>query len=699
MANVLILSFTDVRSDPRVRRQALALRDQHRVTVAGCGDTPPADGIAFHRLESPGRPLPQRALAGAMLAGGFHEPYYWRRRPVRDALASLGGFDADLIIANEAECWPTALALAEGRSRRPKIIFDAHEFEPAVVPEEWRWRLFFERMNTWICRTTLHRADAVTTVSDGIAAAYRDAFGLERAVILPNAAPFLDIEPGPLLPGRIRLVHHGAAIPSRKLEVLIDTMGMLDERFSLDLMLVPDPGSRYLQRLKEHAAGDARVTFQPPVPMPDIAAHLGARYDVGVHLLAPTSLNNARALPNKLFEFLQARLGVAIGPSAEMQRVVAPYDCAVIAEDFTAPALARALDDIDDDRLQRMKAGAHRAAQDHAAERYADRLRALVDEVLAPQPTAASSPPTIDVVIPAHNAAATLADALASVASQSQPAHALIVVADRCTDATARLAADAGAQVLEVDEGSAGGARNRGLSASRADYVAFLDADDVWRPGWLAAVTQRLAEHPDVALLRGTFDEEGPRGELIRRAPSLGSDPVAYHALLVGNPVLTSASVVHRATALDLGGFDPSLRHGEDWDLWLRLADHGVVLDVDGHHVRYRRVPESLTRARGELLEQRDNLLRVLKRAFARHPVEDAMRRRATAEVLRHSAMRCLAHDAAAPARVDLRAALEVAPAAPTTWALAALTALPPAARHTLTRARQQLRTRSVDEP
>src|SRR5690606_10745307 len=92
--------------------------------------------------------------------------------------------------------------------------------------------------------------------------------------------------------------------------------------------------------------------------------------------------------------------------------------------------------------------------------------------------------PDVDVVIPAHDEAGIIADAVRSALAQSRPPARVIVVADSCTDDTADVARGAGADVIEVSAGSPAGARNAGITAAGAELVAFLDADDLWRPTW-----------------------------------------------------------------------------------------------------------------------------------------------------------------------------------------------------------------------
>ena len=135
-------------------------------------------------------------------------------------------------------------------------------------------------------------------------------------------------------------------------------------------------------RLKALAAGNPRIAFRDPVAPLRIVPE-STHYDIGLFLLEPVNFNYEHALPNKIFEFIQARLAVAIGPSPEMARLVRRYDCGVVAPSFEPRAMAAALNALTPAEIDRLKANAHRAAKVHHAAENAARLRAIASSVLA----------------------------------------------------------------------------------------------------------------------------------------------------------------------------------------------------------------------------------------------------------------------------------------------------------------------------
>lgn len=374
MASVLILSFSELRSDPRVARQVRWLAGMHRVTTCGFGSAP--DGADAHiEIRSIPRTPVGRIAALIPLKLGRYDWYYWSHPRVRLARTALQGIQPDVLLANDLATLPLSLVVAGSAP----VVFDAHEFAPLEYEDQRIWRAFLARYNDQMCRRYLPRARGALTVCRGIAERYERDYGV-RMEVLTNAPPRADLPVRPTSPSSVRIIHHGAAIYSRRIELMIEMARLLDKRFSLDLILVPGDAG-YIARLRRIAEGNPRVRFLERVPMEKLV-ETSAQYDVGLFLLPPTNFNYAMALPNKFFEFIQARLALAIGPSPEMARIVREFDCGVIAEDFSPESLARRLNALSAGDIDRMKAGSDRAARVHHAENNAETLRRVIASAL-----------------------------------------------------------------------------------------------------------------------------------------------------------------------------------------------------------------------------------------------------------------------------------------------------------------------------
>lgn len=195
--------------------------------------------------------------------------------------------------------------------------------------------------------------------------------------------------------------------------------------------------------------------------------------------------------------------------------------------------------------------------------------------------------PTISVVIPTYNRARFLPAAVASVRAQTYPCDEILIVDDGSTDDTTEVVAAMGAGVRLIRQANAGpaAARNRGIQEAKGELVAFLDTDDRWLPGKLAAQVELFRSEPNLGLACADMaieDDSGVRlvdSNFVKRGlqqhfDALGGRPIpnAPRRLLELNFINTSTAVARRQTLLGLGGFDTRLRYGEDLELWLRIA-------------------------------------------------------------------------------------------------------------------------------
>jgi glycosyltransferase involved in cell wall biosynthesis len=192
---------------------------------------------------------------------------------------------------------------------------------------------------------------------------------------------------------------------------------------------------------------------------------------------------------------------------------------------------------------------------------------------------AAAGPPTVCVIIAVYNGARFVAAAIESVFAQTlQPAQ-VIVVDDGSTDDSADVVRSCpyADRITLVQQANAGqsAARNAGLELVTSEFVAFLDQDDLWYPGHLAALVPLLAD-PSIGWAYSDFDEIDGAGQLVtrgfHRAHGLGHPRLSL-ADLIGEDlmVLPTATVVRTSAIRDAGGFDVTLTGYEDDDLFIRL--------------------------------------------------------------------------------------------------------------------------------
>ena len=204
---------------------------------------------------------------------------------------------------------------------------------------------------------------------------------------------------------------------------------------------------------------------------------------------------------------------------------------------------------------------------------------------------------TYDVVIPCHDRAHVVADAVASVLAQDHAPVRVIVVDDGSGDGSAGViralaAAHASVEAVVLPRNvGASQARNTGAGLARSDWIAFLDSDDVWLPGAARALLGAATSHHDIVV--GHFARVEPDGA--PQAAECGWDGDCIRRGLAGGGVIgPSWSIVRRAAVEQVGGFDPSFHNCNDWDFYTRAAAAGArFARVDACVALYRTVPGS----------------------------------------------------------------------------------------------------------
>lgn len=234
------------------------------------------------------------------------------------------------------------------------------------------------------------------------------------------------------------------------------------------------------------------------------------------------------------------------------------------------------------------------------------------------------APPTVSVVMPCFNAAKSIRGSVASVLGQSCRDLELLIVDDGSDDGTPSILAELQVQdgrlrLLSQRREGPSAARNKGIRAARGDFVAFLDADDLWEPETLEQLLAAIGEQPDAVLAYC-----GWRNWFADGRPTRTHVPPDYEAdgklefMLAHCPWPIHAVLVRRPDLLVSGGFDETLRTSEDYDLWLRLCGARPIVRVPAvlaTYVHHGGTQLSANRVRAAL-----DHLRVQRRFIASNP-------------------------------------------------------------------------------
>jgi glycosyltransferase involved in cell wall biosynthesis len=258
-----------------------------------------------------------------------------------------------------------------------------------------------------------------------------------------------------------------------------------------------------------------------------------------------------------------------------------------------------------------------------------------------------SQPSSLSVIIPCYNAERYIAATIDSVLAQGHADLEIIVVDDGSKDGSVALVRNRFPAVRVVEQANQGvaAARNNGIALARGHWIAFVDADDIWLPGKLQAQFDGLAAAPTCRMSYTAWkvwhcDDPAPSAAYLAELDATAGDQARwagasgwiYPQLLLDCVVWTSTVLVERALLAETGGFDPALRVGEDYDLWLRASRLTPIVRVARPFALYRMHPGSITRS----MPTDNYRATVINRALAQWGLDSPDGARADPVAIRH---------------------------------------------------------------
>jgi glycosyltransferase involved in cell wall biosynthesis len=385
MKNILIVTYLPLHKEPRVLRQIQALKRYYKIATIGYTRINDDDIIYYPIKISARRSLFQKmCLLPSLL---FCPKNYIKKAMVhriapKDILTQ-NIIVPDVIIAHDWEGLYLASELKKKHNWNAKVYFDAHEYGPNQFNASPKWRLMIKPLANYSLKKCRPDIAAMSTVCEGIAREYEKYFGFSNGFVkvITNASEYQStLKPREVQGDKIRLIHHGNASRLRKLELMIKMMKYLDpEKYELTFMLIklePDYYD-YLLRLSEQFNN---IRFIEPVPFYEITNTIND-YDIGVFLLLPEHFNYKHALPNKLFEFIQARLAIAISPSIEMVKIVNRYELGIHSKDFSPKSLAKSIAKLSPEMIMKYKKNSDRYAVELSADENLIAIRNIIAEL------------------------------------------------------------------------------------------------------------------------------------------------------------------------------------------------------------------------------------------------------------------------------------------------------------------------------
>lgn len=194
----------------------------------------------------------------------------------------------------------------------------------------------------------------------------------------------------------------------------------------------------------------------------------------------------------------------------------------------------------------------------------------------------------ISVVIPLYNKEKQIAHTLQSVFNQTFQNFEVVIVDDGSTDgsvAEVEKLSDSRIRLIHQKNAGVSAARNRGIEEAKSDLIAFLDADDEWKPEYLATQYRLSQKYPDCNVFACNYEFRDTEGKvtptIIRKLPFIGEDGILsnyFEVASCSHPPICSISIMVRKSAIQaIGGFPVGIKSGEDLLTWARLAVNGQI--------------------------------------------------------------------------------------------------------------------------
>ena len=372
---ILIITPNPLHNGPRLIREIDALKFDYDITAIGA--SPPHDPtIDFIPYQTVNFGLLDR-LIRKFYNHILKKPYF-KCLPIalKRIHKVLDDLNPDIVIVHNPIHLPYFFSY---KQKKIKIVYNAHEYHPLEFEHNPKWLRLQGQVYHKLYQNYLHKCDLVINVCDGIAAKCKEVFNVDSLVI-PNAALYFNgtfrekFDANP-----VRFIHHGGTNSDRKIEVMIEAFRELGAGYELDLMLVNNQ-KEYYSFLQKEVQQTLNVRLINPVAFNDIIPLLTS-YHAGVYVLPPVSFNNTFALPNKFFEFIQARIPVVTGPSIEMKKIIEKYNIGVVTKDFTSMALVESIRNLSTEQMKIYQQNTDIAAKELSAESYQNIFKKAIDAI------------------------------------------------------------------------------------------------------------------------------------------------------------------------------------------------------------------------------------------------------------------------------------------------------------------------------
>jgi glycosyltransferase involved in cell wall biosynthesis len=229
--------------------------------------------------------------------------------------------------------------------------------------------------------------------------------------------------------------------------------------------------------------------------------------------------------------------------------------------------------------------------------------------------------PLISVLISVYNGEQTIRETIQSILNQTFEDFEIIVINDGSTDLTLEVLnsiPDPRIKVFSYPNAGLNASRNRGISHASGEYVSFIDADDLWTPDKLEGQLKALQENTDAAIAYSWTDYIDENSQFLRLGPHYSFTGDVFAKLLLADFIGSGSNpLIRKSTFAEVGNFDESIKGGQDWDMWLRLAKRYPFAVVPSVQILYRQYATSWS---ANAKRQEEGFKRIIEKALSDAP-------------------------------------------------------------------------------
>ena len=352
----MIFSHSRIHRDPRLLRQIRWLREAGATSITTIGLGRKSEGVDKHH-SIPVRSFLHRMVAYSLLRK--RQRFNFLFGTFLDASLPRSMEGADLIVVNEVEYLPW-VGFKDESARKIPTYLDLHEDHVFPFDRGFLEKLAFRKFGRWQFSqlkgfvASREGGIAISTVEETIARFYSETFA-KKVVTIYNAPDKNRLRPSKVDASQIRLVHHGMGTKGKGIEVALGTLRLLEDNYSLDLILFATPFFALKVRVMGILLGvQSRLTIRRGVPLNELPGVLND-YDVAMVLLSDITNGHWNALPNKLFESIHSKLAIVTGPNPSMSAIVQHHKIGFSTRSLDPNEVARAVSECSVDDLSRMK--------------------------------------------------------------------------------------------------------------------------------------------------------------------------------------------------------------------------------------------------------------------------------------------------------------------------------------------------------